>query len=109
MSGLADGEILSRVLEALNKLGHGYAWPGNVRELEQSVRCILLTGSYRGDTCAVVDDDSWRMAFERGDLTVKEVTAGYCQRLFKRYGRFEEVARRTGLDWRTVKKYVETR
>lgn len=108
MCGEAEREVSESVLAALRKgVGLGYAWPGNVRELEQAVRCILLTGEYRGDSGAGAGRDAWNAALERGDLTVKELTAGYCRRLFKRFGKYEEVARRTELDWRTVKKYVE--
>jgi DNA-binding NtrC family response regulator len=110
MSGEAYGAVLDHVMTALgNELGSGYAWPGNVRELEQAVRCILLTGTYQGDRGAALSDDDATVsaALESGELTVKELTAAYCGRLFKKFGRYEEVARRTGLDWRTVKKYVE--
>jgi hypothetical protein len=108
LGGEAGGEVLPIVLKALAKgVGRGYAWPGNVRELEQAVRCVLLTGAYCGDSGAAADGDDWREALARGELTVKELTAGYCRRLFARYGTYGEVARRTGLDWRTVKKYAD--
>jgi len=108
LCGEAFGEVQPRVMEVLRKgLGRDYAWPGNVRELEQAVRCILLTGTCRGDSGALPSGDGLASAFERGELTVAELTAAYCKRLFERYGRYEEVAKRTGLDWRTVKKYVE--
>ena len=107
LSGGVSAEMLGRVMEALEKdVGRGYAWPGNVRELEQAVRRVLLTGAYGGDRAAAPGDDT-ADAFERGELTVAELTAAYCKRLFVRFGRYEEVAKRTGLDWRTVKKYVE--
>ena len=107
LSGGVSTEMLGRVMEALEKdVGRGYAWPGNVRELEQAVRRVLLTGAYGGDRAAASGDDA-TAAFERGELTVAELTAAYCTRLFARFGRYEEVAKRTGLDWRTVKKYVE--
>ncbi len=108
LCGEAYGEVLPRVLEALRKdLGPGYAWPGNVRELEQAVRCILLTGRCQGDSGAASSGEGLAAALERGELTVAALTAAYCKRLFVRFGRYEEVAKRTGLDWRTVKKYVE--
>jgi DNA-binding NtrC family response regulator len=110
LSGEAYGAVMARVMEVLGKeLGKGYAWPGNVRELEQAVRCILLTGTYRGDRGAARPEDASAVseALDRGELTVAELTAAYCKRLFRKFGRYEEVARRTGLDWRTVKKYVE--
>ncbi len=108
MSGESEGDVLDRVLTALSKgVGKNYAWHGNVRELEQAVRCILLTGAYHGDRWADRGSDEWLAALERGDLTVGALTSEYCRRLFRRYGRYEEVARRTGLDWRTVKKHVD--
>jgi DNA-binding NtrC family response regulator len=107
LSGDAQIGTFSAVLEAIEKgVGRAYHWPGNVRELEQAVRCILLTGVYCGDTNKTAGEDAWLSAMERGDLSVQQVTAGYCQRLFKRYGSYGEVARRTGLDWRTVKKHM---
>jgi DNA-binding CsgD family transcriptional regulator len=33
--------------------------------------------------------------------------SGYCALLYRRHGTYEEVARRTGLDRRTVKKYLD--
>ena len=41
-----------------------------------------------------------------GSLSVRDLTAGYCKRLYVRYGNYGEVARRTGLDWRTVKSHI---
>ena len=109
ISGEVDSGVLSHILEALKKSpGKGYVWPGNVRELEQAVRRILLTGSYDGDKGAVASDAEIDLTqtMENGALTVQELTALYCKRLFARFGSYGEVARRTGLDWRTVKKYV---
>jgi len=108
LCGEAHGALVDRVMTVLGRdLGGGYAWPGNVRELEQAIRAVLLTGTYRGDRGAAGEDDPAE-AFARGELTVQALTARYCRQLFARSGRYEEVARRTGLDWRTVKKYVET-
>ena len=110
MSGEGYGTVLDHVMGVFGKeLGSGYAWPGNVRELEQAVRCVLLTGTYQGDSGAASSGDGLAAALERGELTVTELTAAYCKRLFERHGRYEVVAKHTGLDWRTVKKYVETR
>jgi transcriptional regulator of acetoin/glycerol metabolism len=107
LSGEDHGTLADAVLSALERgVGRGYAWPGNVRELEQAVRRILLTGAYAGDAADDGADDDLAGALARGDLTVKALTAVYCRSLFARYGRYEEVAKRTGLDWRTVKKYT---
>jgi DNA-binding NtrC family response regulator len=107
LGGDVETGTLSAVLEAIEKgVGPAYHWPGNVRELEQAVRCILLTGVYRGDVLQASGEEAWLAAAQRGELSAQQLTAGYCQRLFRRYGSYGEVARRTGLDWRTVKKNV---
>jgi len=88
-------------------VGKNYAWPGNVRELEQAIRRILLTGNYLGAT-AVESRRELGLGKGAGGLTAKELVEMYCRDLYETYGNYGEVARRTGLDWRTVKKHVET-
>ena len=96
------------ILEVLrSKPGKNYAWPGNVRELEQAIRRIMLTGTYTGDTAAGADEEvALGHAVEAGILTAKQLVKKYCRDLYDLYGNYGEVARRTGLDWRTVKKHV---
>lgn len=88
--------------------GPGYAWPGNVRELEQAVRRILVTGHYSGEPPrfqgALLEDLSAGMA--AGVLNADALLAGYSLALYERHGRYEEVARRMGVDRRTARKYV---
>jgi DNA-binding NtrC family response regulator len=86
-----------------------YRWPGNVRELEQAVRRILLTGSYRGDEAAADPGelDALLQSVEAGAIDARELLSCYCRMLYQRLGSFAEVARKTKLDTRTVKKYVE--
>jgi len=43
---------------------------------------------------------------EAGTLDAQQLMAEYCGLLYKRLGTYEDVARKTGLDRRTVKKYV---
>ncbi|BBL76467.1 sigma-54-dependent transcriptional regulator [Methylomagnum ishizawai] len=81
-----------------------YPWPGNVRELEQCVRRICLTGRYEADGRAAPDGFLRRVA--EGGLTADELLAGYLARLYGRCRTYEEVARRSGLDRRTVKRYI---
>ena len=87
-----------------------YRWPGNVRELEQCVRRVLLTGAAgplsptRADVPNVPE---WLTAAAAGSLDARGLLAAYCGMLRARLGSFEEVARVTGLDRRTVKKYVD--
>lgn len=44
--------------------------------------------------------------FHTGELEARELLSQYCTLLFNRFGTYEEVARRTKLDRRTVKKYL---
>jgi len=93
-------------------LGEDYAWPGNVREMEQAVRRIILSREYRGNLYVKPDPDSLaekiQTGMNRGSLTAKQVLSSYCALLYDRHGNLEEVARRTQLDRRTVKKYLNS-
>jgi DNA-binding NtrC family response regulator len=101
-------ELTSVVREAIDRdLGPGYGWPGNVRELEQCIRRVLLTQRCVPDTLSrVSDDDAFLSAIHSGTLTADELVARYCEMLYVRHGTYVEVARVTGLDRRTVRKYV---
>ena len=102
-------ELVALVMDSLRaSVGLHYAWPGNVRELEQAVRRILLTSRYGGDSAGVVQDlRSQLMAdLDRGALDADGLLAGYCTLLHQRHHTIEEVARRTNLDRRTVKRYL---
>jgi DNA-binding NtrC family response regulator len=108
--GKPSPELASLVRAAIaGQLGPGYAWPGNVRELEQCVRRVLLKRSYEGhrpppaqrDLQAVLQE-----ALRHGELDARGLLSGYCRLLHDRLGTLEAVARVTGLDRRTVKRYV---
>lgn len=107
--GAASPEADELVLTALRRdLRPNYPWPGNVRELEQAVRRILLTGHYGGESAAgSTEADFWRQA-QTGTLDARGLLARYCALLYQRCGNYEEVARRTGLDRRTVRKHLQT-
>ncbi len=87
-------------------VGISYGWPGNVRELEQAIRRIIVAGSYAGGDAEPPGEIALAHAVESGKVSAKELVEGYCRDLYDRYGNYGEVARRTGLDWRTVKKNV---
>lgn len=110
--GEPDEEIVSRVVDVVRtQLPSDYAWPGNVRELEQCVRRVLLTGRFQPDPRgADVAGDPVAGFLERvrsGKLEARELSARYCAMLHERHGTYEEVSKITGLDRRTVKKYVQ--
>lgn len=90
-------------------LGPEYEWPGNVRELEQAVRRILLAGNYAGEarTPSVDINDNFLAKVGEYGLSAQEMLCDYCKVLHRRYGTYEKVAQTTGLDRRTVKKYIE--
>lgn len=107
--GEPSAALASEVCERIQSdLGAHYEFAGNVRELEQCVRRVLLTGSCASTTKAQRTDASGlAQAIERGQLTAEEVIRQYCRMLYARTPNFVEVAGITGLDRRTVKKYVE--
>ncbi len=106
---ICGSELGVPVLTILKRdVGKNYAWSGNVRELEQAIRRIILTGTYKGDTSGQPSEDvALSHAVEQGNLTARELVEKYCCDLYDLYGNYGEVARRTGLDWRTVKKNVQ--
>ncbi len=106
-----DCGLTKRISDAIRRdLPADYAWPGNVRELEQAVRSVILTGSYHGENiipAPLLSDD---LSFSRcinGDMTLNELDAWYCARLYKQLGSYGAVAAKVGVDWRTVKQKVE--
>jgi transcriptional regulator with AAA-type ATPase domain len=100
-------ELGDKVLESLPT---GYAWPGNVRELEQAVRRVLLTGRYAPEIITGETDEETLLLkkMRAGELTAGELLARYSAMLHRRLGTYAEVAKRTGLDPRTTRKYVES-
>lgn len=108
ITGRVPRRLEERVLEALDRdLPPDHDWPGNVRELEQCIRRILLHGTcHRQDERTNREELPLAMRIADGDLSVAELTARYCRQLYQTWGSYQEVARRTGLDRRTVKKYL---
>ncbi|MCB1102740.1 MAG: hypothetical protein KDL10_10275 [Kiritimatiellae bacterium] len=99
--------LQGQIMRALaDSPGTDYAWPGNVRELEQALRRILVTGAYVPGVASGSDRSGWLKAAATGKLTAEQLMAAYCAALWRKDGNYEEVGRRTGLDRRTVKKYV---
>lgn len=109
--GKEEPNIAPRIKTILNKnLGKGYSWPGNVRELEQAVRRILLTGGYSGEVQQASKDINQRLKEKvtRGESSAQEILCNYCKMLYQKHGTYEQVAKISGLDRRTVKKYILT-
>ena len=110
MIGEAAAPYARLVREALVRdLGGTYSWPGNVRELEQAVRRIIITRHYRGDTATPPSGQLEQLMadIDSGTMDAQALLADYCALLYRRHGTYEEVACRTKLDRRTVKKYIQ--
>jgi DNA-binding NtrC family response regulator len=95
--------------ELTRQPGLDYRWPGNVRELEQAVRRVLINKSYQGIADSAPRDICTQLVkgLEAGSLDAAGLVNGYCHLLHQRHKTFQAVARRTGLDRRTVKKYIQ--
>jgi transcriptional regulator with GAF, ATPase, and Fis domain len=111
MTGLVSSKITAKIKRIIDRrLGNHYSWPGNVRELEQCVRSVLLRRDYLGKQ--VPDDPSLTSLLCQGiqhqNLPVSDLVSGYCTLLYDTLGTYEKVAQTTGLDRRTVKKYIMT-
>jgi two-component system, NtrC family, response regulator HydG len=103
-----EKQVVKKVLK--RDLGPDYPWYGNVRELEQAVKRIILTGHYHGmkrDNRKQDDAACLAQGVKEGIYDAESLLAGYCTLLYRRLGTYEDVSRRTQLDRRTVKKYVQ--
>ncbi|MCH9021686.1 MAG: sigma-54-dependent Fis family transcriptional regulator [Planctomycetes bacterium] len=109
--GHRSSQMTQTVMEVIEKrLGPDYDWPGNVRELAQCVRRVIVKRDYEGDIDIGGGDNRPRFIddMSQGRLDAKEVLNGYCALLYRKHKSYEKVAKKTGLDRRTVKKYIES-
>ncbi|MCG8685234.1 MAG: sigma 54-interacting transcriptional regulator [Desulfobacterales bacterium] len=111
MTGAHASNLIEKVKRIIDRnLGKHYQWPGNVRELEQCVRSVLLRRDYAGkETLGSPNADPSRnlvRGIENRTIAVPDLVSGYCSVLYDDLGTYEKVARKTGLDRRTVKKYI---
>jgi transcriptional regulator with PAS, ATPase and Fis domain len=111
MTGEESPNLTDMILETLKRdIPSDYTWPGNVRELAQAIRRILLTQHYDGDVTVMRPNPEEELVdkIRSGTLKADELLSQYCSLLYKRFGTYQEVSRRTGLDPRTVKKYLRS-
>ena len=109
--GKPSPELEEKVRETIQKqIPHDYQWPGNVRELEQCIRRILLKHSCEADSLSMAPDDiaeQLMQSMREGSINARRLLSGYCKILYDKYGTYEAVAKRTGLDRRTVKRHLD--
>jgi len=110
LCGPRGGDLLDQVhTQLMTDLPANYPWHGNVRELEQAVRRVLLRGSYHpGTASSGSEGDGFAALAGAGGFNARELVAAYCAHLHDQLGSYGAVARRTQLDWRTVKKHVQS-
>lgn len=113
MTGTRSEKLIQKVKRIIDRrLGKNYEWPGNVRELEQCVRSVLLRRDYKGKQKEEKESLSLAQELAEGirdrKIGVPALISGYCRLLYDETGSFEKVAKLTGLDRRTVKKYIMT-
>lgn len=102
--------IQKRVIDTVRSgVPAGYPWPGNVRELEQAIRRILVTGGYVPVAArSPTPEDDLSARFGTGTLTADQLLDDYCALLYRKLGSYVDVATRTGLDRRTVRRRIES-
>jgi transcriptional regulator with PAS, ATPase and Fis domain len=111
ITGQETDKLSGIVMDVIKtRLGNNYSWPGNVREMEQCVRRIIIKRDYQGQAIKTHDlKDKLAESIANYELSASELLGDYCKLLYKKFGSYEEASRRTGLDRRTVKKYIEMR
>lgn len=110
ISGDNNDLLTDRVMDVIGKTlgGQAYPWPGNVRELAQCIRRVILKHSYEGQVPQTNSrQDGLIQGIETSTLTADEVLDKYCKILYDRHGTYEQVAKLTALDRRTVKKRIQ--
>lgn len=95
-------EVTSEVYAQISAArGAAYRWPGNVRELAQVARNVLVQGRCEpaaGEPPPAPDGDVVPLAVMQRQ---------YVREAHRRCGSYRETARRLGIDWRTVRAWVD--
>ena len=108
---LSEGDVQPFVEKCckwiIANLGMGYPWPGNVRELEQCLRNLLVRGNYT-PLLKARSTPAFDIGEQMADsgLTAEELVRKYVQTLHKRGCSALKISQISGLDRRTVKKYL---
>jgi DNA-binding NtrC family response regulator len=106
LAGEHESEGLAEDFMEWSRRHHGYSWPGNFRELEQALRSILVHGTYEPPQRSGGPDHALADRLAGTGWTLKELSARYIKALYKQTPVYEELARRLGVDRRTIKKHL---
>ncbi len=82
--------------------GPRYRWPGNVRELAQVARNVLVHGR-----CDPVEASAEASADGDEVVPLEVMQRRYVREVHARCGSYREAGRRLGIDWRTVRAWVD--
>jgi len=95
--------------EIVKGRGHDWPWQGNLLELEQCVRMVLVEGRCASPDANVrMPSPAGRfIVLEQGKMSLAEVAYQYCRHVWELQGTYKAAAEVLGIDWRTVKNYVE--
>lgn len=83
-----------------------YDWPGNFRELEQCLRNFLVRREYRPSYISSQVNPHLSGIFKNFSLSADDLLSFYVTLAWKALGGYEQVARKIGMDRRTVKAKV---
>lgn len=115
----------ARVVGSIEETRRGYAWPRNLRELKNYTERYLLTdgqmdeaqastgataaeGSGTPASLGVVSSGILGPRAKEGKVSLEELMRAYVTRMHVLTALNKaETARRTGLDWRTVKQWID--
>ena len=109
-----DKNLVDETFRILNcKELEQYEWQGNIRELEQAVRQTIVTGTFNKENILhdrAHDPKSYHDILDqlvKNPISVEILTQSYIEKLHLKYKNLSKVGRMTGLDWRTIKKYLD--
>ncbi|MGH9666660.1 MAG: sigma 54-interacting transcriptional regulator [Bryobacteraceae bacterium] len=107
--GAEEDSLTEEVIGWIERnLEPNYPWPGNYRELDQCVKNVLIRRDYHPSRWRTGDAaENFQNDFRAGRLTAETLLSHYCTLVYSKTGSYEETARRTGLDRRTVKSKID--
>ncbi len=109
ITGQDAPSLCEKVINVIqNRLGKDYLWPGNVRELTQCIRRVILKDDYQPITTQKTYHESdIADCLKNSKYSAENIISIYLKTLYKNNPSYQDVARIAGINWRTVKKYID--